>query len=170
MDVGHWCFGFSHCDWLGWVQAVKVAGVLLIIVSQSPGVLHPPTPSKAPSISMCQVGRYCVCSPDPNLLTKTSPRQTKTNPQFTDGPHLLLLYISYSSCSPAFMHTGFNWIKIIIWYFVVIFEIKKSFIVMAKKYTVSSLRFYIWGHNKKQGGPEQVLEWGKYNLRWTTSN
>lgn len=42
---------------LGWLQAVKVAGVHLITLNQSPGVPHPPPPpSKFPSISMSQVG------------------------------------------------------------------------------------------------------------------
>ena len=54
------CFGFCHCDWLRWRQAVRVAGVHRITLSQSPGVPPPPPPppSKPPSISMCQVGRH----------------------------------------------------------------------------------------------------------------
>lgn len=76
------CFGFSHCDWLRWLQAVRVAGVHPITVSQSPGVPHPPPPpppllppSKPPSISMCQVGRH-PCTADTNTNHPTSNQLT----------------------------------------------------------------------------------------------
>lgn len=147
VDVGHSCFGFSHCDWLGWLQAVRVAGVHLIIVSQSPGVLHPPTPSKPPSISMCQVGHDCICKPDPNLFINPNVPTLVQKPahiftvhtrSITDAPGVSLP-LNYTSFSPA---KGFNWI-VVIWHFVVILAKNKT-----KHGKQLSNRFYISGHNK----------------------
>lgn len=83
------------CDWLHWLQAVRVAGVHPITVSQSPGVPHPPPPSKLPGISMCQVGRHLWRWPPTCSLT---PIMKVTHPQNVISDPIDYLTINHQMC------------------------------------------------------------------------